>query len=374
MSIKNIHLFLFFTRGISLKIWDEAGLLEREVALYKALHQQLGGIAFITYGDSRDLRYGDRLNGIRVICNRWKLPKLLYCWLLANFYPFYWKENIIVKSNQVQGADIALKVARRAGKKFIARCGYLYSDFMERRYGDNSFQTQQARSLERKVFTSADRVVVTTPLIRQMILDRYHVLPKRIEVIPNYVDTGLFSPAERSCGTVKRIGFVGRLDEQKNLSALFEAVKDIDTELIIVGNGHLRQTLKEKAHKNGLTVHFLGNVPHRQLPEILNKVDLFILPSHYEGHPKALLEAMACGLPVIGTDVPGIRELISHKETGYLCGTSPEEIREAIKEVMANRELRERMSHNAREFVVENFSFERILKLELELLQELAEE
>ena len=97
---------------------------------------------------------------------------------------------------------------------------------------------------------------------------------------------------------------------------------------------------------------------------------MFILPSLYEGHPKALLEAMACSRPVIGTDVIGIRELIRHRETGYLCGTSPEEIRAAIQDVLSDADLRNHMGHNAQEFVLEHFALERVVEMELALLSE----
>ena len=93
------------------------------------------------------------------------------------------------------------------------------------------------------------------------------------------------------------------------------------------------------------------------------------MPSHIEHHPKALLEAMACGLPVIGAEVDGIRELIQHRQTGYLCGTSPESIRTAVQDVLADKALRARMGRNAREFVVENFALERVLEMEMGVLQ-----
>jgi glycosyltransferase involved in cell wall biosynthesis len=96
------------------------------------------------------------------------------------------------------------------------------------------------------------------------------------------------------------------------------------------------------------------------------------MPSLLEGHPKALLEAMACGLPVIATDVPGIREVIRHRTNGYLCGTSPLEIRSAIQDVLADPSLRERMGAKARDYVVQSCSMDKIMNLELELLHELA--
>jgi glycosyltransferase involved in cell wall biosynthesis len=162
------------------------------------------------------------------------------------------------------------------------------------------------------------------------------------------------------------------LEQQKNPLALLDAIKGLDVELVVVGNGSLRGQLQAEAERNKLAVQFLGNVPHKQLPEILNSTNVFILPSYYEGHPKTLIEAMACGLPVIGTNVLGIRELIDHGENGYLCGTTPEEIREAIKDVLSDSGARVLMGRKAREFVLEHFSLDNIVAKELALIEELA--
>ena len=80
---------------------------------------------------------------------------------------------------------------------------------------------------------------------------------------------------------------------------------------------------------------------------------------------------MSCGRPVIGTDVPGIRELIRHRETGFLCGTSPADIRAAIQAVLSDSDLRIRIGRQAREFVVEHFALERAVEMETALLDEL---
>ncbi|HUS70380.1 MAG TPA: glycosyltransferase family 4 protein [Anaerolineae bacterium] len=365
------HLVVYFTRGVSLQIWDEVGMFEREVALYRRLQHRGVQVHFVTYGDAADLRYAERIQGMGIVCNRWGLPERWYARLISHLYPLVWRGSAVFKSNQIQGADVAMQAARRCGKRFIARCGYLYSEFMEREHGSDSAQANQARALEQRVLASADRVVVTTRAMQDAVVQRYQVPLDRIVVIPNYVDTDLFHPNPDVGGRSRRICFVGRLDEQKNPLALLEAIKDLDVELVIVGNGPLRGRLREEANLHGLAVRFLGNVPHRQLPEILNSAALFILPSHYEGHPKTLLEAMACGRPVIGTDVPGIRQLIQHRETGYLCGTSPEEIRTAIRYVLGNTGLRPHMGRNAREFVVQHFALDRVLELELAVLAQL---
>lgn len=351
--------------------WAKVGNLEREVAIYKRLQGRGVHVSFVTYGNALDLSYKDQLDGIGIVCNHWGLPQQWYIRLISRLYPLlWWGNNVVLKSNQVQGADIALRVARFFGKKFIVRCGYLYSDFMERRYGLDSSQAQRARALEEEVFIAAHRIVVTTRVMREVVLKRYQVPEKKVSIIPNYVDTNFFRPNSDERCSSKRICFVGRLDVQKNLFALLKAIRGLDVELLIVGNGTLDEQLRKEVNLNRLPVYFLGNVPYRRLPEILNSATLFILPSHYEGHPKVLLEAMACGLSVIGTNVPGIRELICHRQTGYLCGTSPEEIREAIQDVLSDAGLCVRMGRNAREFVVKHFALDQIAEMELALLRE----
>jgi glycosyltransferase involved in cell wall biosynthesis len=271
----------------------------------------------------------------------------------------------------MKGADIAAATAKRFGKKFVARCGYLYSEFMEYRHGIDSPEANIARTLEERVFTEADKVVVTTSSMRDQVLKRYRIPEEKMTVIPNYVLTNLFSPTSAKRRLKKRICFIGRLDMQKNPIALLDAIRDLDIELLVIGRGPLEEQLHDKAKSENLPVLFLGNVPHLQLPEILNSVDIFIQPSFYEGHPKTLLEAMACGLPVIGTDVPGIREIITHRENGYLCGTSTEEIRSAINEVMRDSKLCRQIGENARRYVADNCSLERIASMELSMLGEL---
>ena len=124
------------------------------------------------------------------------------------------------------------------------------------------------------------------------------------------------------------------------------------------------------AAKERLTVEFLGTVLHRELPRILQDAAMFVIPSCYEGHPKALLEAMATGMPVIGTDVPGIQDVISHRETGLLCDASPKGIRLAISEFLADADMGAEMGRRARDHVLNNFSLQRVTRMELDMLEE----
>jgi glycosyltransferase involved in cell wall biosynthesis len=372
MGNKHKELTLFFTSNASLQIWNQLGSIERETALYKALSKRGVQVRFVTYGDSGDLRLQSHISGIKLICNRWGIPKRYYVMLLTKMARFIFTGNTILKSNQVKGANVALRSAQNIGKPFIARCGYLWSQFaLEKSNGHITDTVKKIREYEKMVFTQANVVVVTTKEMQDYIINNYSQQTEKIHVIPNYVLTEVFKPNGSKPNRQKRLCFIGRLETQKNLFNLLEAIKGLDLEIFFVGDGSLRKALKEKVNQYQINAEFVGNQPHNKLPEYLNSSNIFILPSSYEGHPKALLEAMACGLPVIGTNVSGIRKLITHKENGYLCGESPQEIRSAIQAVLGNEQLQTRMGVNARAYVAENFTLERIVEMELALLDSL---
>jgi glycosyltransferase involved in cell wall biosynthesis len=369
---KHIHLVLFLTRGSSLKDWEKAGLLSRELAIYKKLQNEGVAITLVTYGKRSDLNFSSQIPDMKIICNRWSLPESWYIRFLPILIWLAVGKEWIGKSNQILGADIGLSVARKASQKFIVRGGYVFSLNSERAHGIDSQEADYARTLEATVFAKADKVVVTTESSAKEIRKRYSLPTSKIVVIPNYVDTDVFRRVPVEKGENIRIGYIGRLVEAKNPLALLNAISGLPISLYMVGGGPLLATLRQKAQEQGSEVIFAGYIPNSQLPQILNQCDLFVLPSLYEGHPKSLLEAMACALPVIATDVPGNRELIRHEVDGILCGTSADEIRKAILRLKENKTLRTQLGENARRHVVEEFSLDRVAKMEMELLREMS--
>jgi glycosyltransferase involved in cell wall biosynthesis len=201
--------------------------------------------------------------------------------------------------------------------------------------GPNSPETAQARDVEQKVFNIAQRVVVTTYEMQKDILQRIPASASRVAVIPNYVEIDRFSPRYdlREKNTTL---FVGRIAPEKNLASLIEAVRSLNIQLAIIKKGPLENELRESFGILEVRLQWLGNVSNSDLPYLFNKASMFVLPAFYEGHPKALIEAMVCGLPVIGADSAGIRDLIRHRETSYLYGTDAGSIQKAIKELLAD--------------------------------------
>jgi glycosyltransferase involved in cell wall biosynthesis len=369
-TYSSIHLTLFFTRGVSLQTWDTVGMFEREVAIYRRLQQHGVQVRFVTYGGPEELAYAERLPGITILCNRWRLRRRTYELLLPWLHAPAFQRSDVIKTNQTNGAEIALRAARFWHKPLIARCGYMWSYNVEREHGPQSKVAHRARSIEEKVFRAAQRVVVTTQSMADNVAKRIPDTSSHIVVIPNYVDTERFTPSFQ--GFTYDLIAVGRLSPEKNQMALLEAIEPLDMRLLLIGSGQMREVLEQRFGTLNGRVQWQDRVPNNQIPDYLNSARLFILPSHYEGHPKTLIEAMACGLPVIGTNVSGIRNLIRHRDNGYLCEPTPDSIRAAIQEVLADEALQKHMGARARQFALQHFALDQVMQQEMAIIQEVA--
>lgn len=368
-----MQLTLFFSRNISLSLWERQGGLGREVALYQRLQQHGVQVRFITYGTAEDLHFAARLPGITILPNRWHMRRRLYTALLPWLHAPALRSSSVLKTNQTDGALVALRSARLWHRPLIARCGYMWSHNVAAEQGAQA--GARARRIERQVFSGAQQIVVTTPAMAADVAQRLPHTRERIRVIPNYVDTDSFAPDARTAQDIDLL-FIGRLAAEKNLAALLEAVQPLPIRTVLIGTGGLGEALQQQfpASRMHGQVEWLGAVAHADLPHYIRRARIFILPSFYEGHPKTLIEAMACGAAVLGTRVPGIAPLIQHGETGYLCDTSAAALRAAIRELLGDAPLRARLGAHAREYALAQFALERIVTMELAVLQAAAVE
>ena len=277
---KSIRLILFFTRNISLQTWNKVGMFDREVALYERLRDRGVSVSFITYGNSGDLEYRDRLQGINILCNRWGLSNGVYEKLLHCFHAKALKSCDLIKTNQINGADIALRSANRWGKPLIARMGYLWSDFAgwENRASDG--EVKKAMYIENELFSFADRIVVTTAKMAKDVRERIPEVSGKTVIVPNYVDTDRFSPVDtkKDCDIL----YVGRLAHQKNPTGLLEAVMKLKCRTIMIGDGPFGEKLREKYGNLNDQLEWKANVPNSALPGNMNRSKIFVIPSHYE--------------------------------------------------------------------------------------------
>lgn len=205
--------------------------------------------------------------------------------------------------------------------------------------------------------------------------------PAKLIEMPNGVDAELFSPGESSLRERLAIpsdavvaAFVATLDRAhhfKRLDVAIEAaarVRDPAVHLVVAGGGELLAGFRATAAAAaGVAdrVHFLDAVPHRELPEVLRAADLFLLTTEPpESFGIVLAEAMACGLPVIATDYPGVRAVVDEGETGLLVERgSPEAVAGALRELIAaGPEGRAAMGAAGREKAVREWSWPRLVQ------------
>ncbi|MGV9292471.1 glycosyltransferase family 4 protein [Amycolatopsis sp. NPDC003676] len=194
-----------------------------------------------------------------------------------------------------------------------------------------------------RVLRAAAGVLVLTEAQREFVRAAYRVDPARIFAVPNGVSAEFFLPPRPRREPVLRLLFVGRLSPQKNLARLLHALTLVrqPVELDVVGDGEQRQQLEETAQRQGLSgMRFHGRLHGASLVQRYEQADLFVLPSDREGMSLAALEAMAAGLPVLATDVPGNSELL--RGIGALASADPAALAAAIDEFAADEDFRQR--------------------------------
>jgi glycosyltransferase involved in cell wall biosynthesis len=235
------------------------------------------------------------------------------------------------------------------------------------------------KRLFRKIFPCwGQRVIAISESVKEHLINDFKVDEKKIDVIHNGIDIDKFKnqnskikidiKKELGLGDRPVIGIVARLSDVKGHVYLIEAMRDVinalpEAQLLIVGDGKMRQELINltrsiKIEKN---VHFIPSV--KDTRDVLSALDVFVMPSIKEGLGLALMEAMAFGLAVIGSDVGGIKTLIQGGYNGLLISRkdSPA-LSKAILELLKNPQKRKTLGDNAKVFISQNFSQEKMAR------------
>jgi glycosyltransferase involved in cell wall biosynthesis len=226
-------------------------------------------------------------------------------------------------------------------------------------------------SLRRRVLRSARAIVANDSGLARLsgLAD-----PFPVTVIPNGVDCHFFvpRPAPKADGGPTTILFVGRFHRQKNLPFLLEQLSRLRAaspngwRLALVGDGEERKSIEECVRRLGLTditiLHGWQKDKNRLL-ELYQQADVVVNPSLYEGMPNVVLEAMACGLPVIASAVPGNDSLVRTGETGFLFTSGDgEALCSALREIREKPALSRTLGQRGRHRVEASFSWEQVAR------------
>jgi glycosyltransferase involved in cell wall biosynthesis len=212
----------------------------------------------------------------------------------------------------------------------------------------------------RWLYRQAKRIVTTGERLREQVIAETGAQASRVVSIPTGIDLARFHPGERGAaraatglpGDAVLVGIVATLRSWKGHRYLIDAVAALErpaVTLVIVGDGPQREALERQAAERGLgeRVHFAGN--RDDVAPWMQALDVFCLPSYAnEGVPQALMQAMACALPVVTTNVGSIGEIVTGGETGVMVpAEDANALREALAALLDDRAQRERLGRAA---------------------------
>lgn len=237
---------------------------------------------------------------------------------------------------------------------------------------EGSVKTRLAIGIERLGSGLIDRYAANSPEAIGFLTARG--LPReKFRLIPNGLDTTYWAPHGRPREPALLV-VVANLRPVKRLPLLLDAVAMLagegrNVKVQIVGDGSLRSDLEARRDALGLhdVVTFAGALPRGAVRDLLQSATVSALTSNWEGMPVSLLEAMACECPVVGTDVPGIRDLIDDDHTGLLAASAPASLAEAVSRVLDDPGLARRLGQSARRAVTARYSLERMAVDHVEL-------
>lgn len=255
-------------------------------------------------------------------------------------------------------------------------------------------------AMARLLAEQCDRIICVSPSVQRLHARQAGLPAWRYAVIPNGIDAEAFAPDAEARARLRQqwgleasgepgradrdqhvlLAYVGRLDHEKGIDVLLSAVSHLaargtGVDLVIAGDGPRRRLVENfVAHgEGGPRCRYLGHVD--DVRAVLSAADLLVVPSRWEGFALAAAEGMACGLAVIGSDVPGLRDLVLDGRTGLLVERADAvALAEAIMRLSADAATRRAMGQAGRERIVREYPLSAMVAAHERLYLEVAAE
>jgi L-malate glycosyltransferase len=231
------------------------------------------------------------------------------------------------------------------------------------------------RAWLRRIQNLSGAVLANASPIREALITEDRFAPEKVHVIHNGIDIEKFRKGRDrrdilfpNVGDAKLVVLVGNMhSDVKGHPWLIECAPRVtrefpDVRFVLVGDGAQRAQFEQQVASLGLTENFLFLGSRTDIPDILAACDIAVLPSRAEGLSNALLEYLAAGLPTIASRVGGNSELVEDGTSGFLVPPGSEALGTALLKMLRDPELMRRFGERGREFVVHNFSFERLVR------------
>ena len=367
------NLCLFFSNDTSLNDWKNSGVLDREINYYHKFLKQKYNLIFLTFGDKKNkLIKNPFFKKIKVVpvYEKFYRPKNyifknIFNIILPSIILKKLKFNLI-KVNQVSGGLSGILTSVFLKKKLLIRVGW----------EPNLFYKELNASFVKKylnkivsfiIYNFGKNFSVSSSYIKKYVLSNLIFKKnKKIDVIENYIDLKTFKKLKIN-KKKKKIIVISRLSKQKNLKFLINSLENSDISVDIIGDGDQKIELKAYAKKLNVKINFLGRKPNNKIPKILNKYSVYVICSKIEGNVKTLLEAMACELICIGSNVEGINNIISNKKNGFLVNNS-KELKKTLFNIFKDLNKSRFMQKEARRRVLKYNSIDKFFYKELKIL------
>lgn len=221
--------------------------------------------------------------------------------------------------------------------------------------------------IELKLLRASKKITTVSKSVARE-LKEYGLNPTEITVVGNGVDEKTFVPMLNKEQTETYVLYTGILRARKGLFDLIKCAEYVckvysDVKFVVCGRGPFLLKLEKEIQKMDLQrkIVLLGYVKRSKLIQIYQNATIHVVPSHYEGLPTTLLEAMSCGLPVVATDIGGNNEVISFGENGFLVPPkSPEDMAKVIIRLLDDASLREKIGGAARKTIEEHYTWDKV--------------
>lgn len=246
----------------------------------------------------------------------------------------------------------------------------------------SGYRSLYPKQHERWLWRLSNRIICNAEVLRETMVRRSGVSRDRVRVIPNAVDTDIFRPAPDEKAPEPTVVYVGRLVQEKDPMNLVEGFRRTAEQLPearfrLIGNGSMKPQVEEfvKAHRLESAISIIPGT--KDIHAHFHQAWVFALASKQEASANVVIEAMACGLPVVLTRVGGLPELVNHGENGLLVDPhDPTQLAEALTTLLTDDAKRRAMGIKARERVMAHHSLQAMARkteeVFLEALQEVS--
>lgn len=374
-----MDLAVYMTRGMGISDWLRSGVLEREMALYRYQVNKgyVTSLAFFSYhpGDVELLQELQKQDNFYEKIALVVKPKFFLGrigeYLFSVLGPVLNRKMLrkyqIHKSNQTDGAWAAMIGALFSDGYFYYRSGYCLSKF--RKYQRRRIYVIKLTELIERTLCMFSNSCSVSSLSDLNVFKPYISNSDKILLMRNYVNTKVFQNDNPFEDRLNAAVFVGRITEQKNIRNLALACRQVNLPLHLYGSADDHRVIEELKMILGDNLCVFDRVAHSDLPEVLNKYKYFVMASFYEGSPKILIEAMACGCLCVATWVAGNKEIVDQNSGCISKSTDYEDIADALTDAMnmESADLKFKVQ-NAIDGILSEHTLEKYAEKEIEYL------